>query len=213
VLSASSDVRRLYPDRVRTEPQAIIDRAYGDPRLAALYDTINTWGPGDDYYLELIGSARSVLDLGCGTGQLLRRAAADGHPGALVGVDVAAAMLAEAARGETAVAWRRGDARTVEVGRRFDLVIMTGHAFQVLLSDRDLRMVLTNVRRHLHPGGRFAFETRNPAHRAWERWTAERSGIHVDAPDAQRVEVEYGPVCTIGPDLVEFACGVRKLDP
>jgi SAM-dependent methyltransferase len=150
-----------------------------------------------------------VLDLGCGTGQLLRRAAADGHPGVLVGVDLAAAMLAEAARAGGPVAWLLDDARTVDVGRRFELVTMTGHAFQVFLTDDDVRTVLSNVWRHLEPGGRFAFETRNPAVRAWERWTPELSSVRVDAPSGDRVEAAHALRGTIEPDLVEFTSTVR----
>ena len=51
---------------------------------------------------------------------------------------------------------------------------MTGHAFQVLLSDEDVRDLLTAVHRALHPDGHFAFETRNPWHGAWEQWTPDR---------------------------------------
>jgi SAM-dependent methyltransferase len=165
--------------------------------------------PGDDYYLDLVKSARSVLDLGCGTGQLLRRAAAEGHPGVLVGVDSAAAMLAEAAREIGPVTWLQGDARTVDVGRQFELVTMTGHTFQVFLTDDDVRRVLSNVRRHLEPGGRFAFETRNPAARAWERWVSEHSRVRIEAPSGESVEVAHELQGTIEPDLVEFASTCR----
>jgi SAM-dependent methyltransferase len=193
------------------EPKPVVDPAYNDPRLAALYDTMNPWGPSDEYYLALIESAGSVLDLGCGTGQLLKRAAVDGHPGVLVGVDPAAAMLAQAKRELSSVHWQLGDARTVDFGRRFDLAIMTGHAFQELLTDEDARMVFATVRRHLVRRGRFAFETRNPAYRAWERWANERSASYI-APDGRSVEVETSPGRTIDPDLVEFSATVRFAD-
>jgi SAM-dependent methyltransferase len=121
-------------------------------------------------------------------------------------------MLVEAARGASRVAWREGDARTVDLGRRFELAVMTGHAFQVFLSDDDVRMLLANVRRHLEPGGRFAFETRNPSYRAWERWEAELSGSHVDARSAQRVDVDYSAIRTIEPDLVGFTTTFRWPD-
>jgi SAM-dependent methyltransferase len=168
--------------RVHGEERRIIDRPYEDPVLAGLYDVLNRWGPGDDYYLELVMSAGSVLDLGCGTGQLLKRAAAERHSGVLVGVDPAAAMLVEAARDPSPVTWLQADARTVDLGRLFELVTMTGHAFQEFLTDDDVRMLLSNVHRHVELGGRFAFETRNPAARAWERWTPEHSRARVEAP-------------------------------
>jgi hypothetical protein len=41
----------------------------------------------------------------------------------------------------------------------------------VLLTDEELRTAFSAVRRALRPGGRFGFDTRNPAARAWERWT------------------------------------------
>lgn len=47
---------------------------------------------------------------------------------------------------------------------------MTGHAFQELLTDQETAAALAAVRRALVPGGVFAFETRNPAARAWESW-------------------------------------------
>lgn len=184
--------------------EVIVGRPYDEPVLAGLYDVLNPWGRGDDYYLDLVMSSQSVLDLGCGTGQLLRRAAAEGHPGVFVGVDPAAAMLTEAARDAGPVTWLQADARTVDVGRLFELVTMTGHAVQEFLTDDDVRMLLSNVRRHLEPGGRFAFETRNPAARAWERWVPEHSRVQVEAPSGESVEVEHQLQRTIEPDLVEF---------
>src|SRR5699024_12335188 len=56
------------------------DAIYAEPRLAACYDTFD--GPRDDLdhsqqILTELG-ARSVIDLGCGTGSLATRPAADG---------------------------------------------------------------------------------------------------------------------------------------
>jgi hypothetical protein len=47
---------------------------------------------------------------------------------------------------------------------------MTGHAFQALVVDDEIRASLRAIRRALVHHGRFAFETRNPPARAWERW-------------------------------------------
>ncbi|HEX5294359.1 MAG TPA: methyltransferase domain-containing protein [Streptosporangiaceae bacterium] len=143
---------------------------YTDPRLAVLYDQLSPWGPGDDFYLGLVMAAHAVLDVGCGTGTVLRRARAAGHRGRLVGLDPAAAML-DQARTCTDVEWMLGDLGTVAFDREFDLVIMTGHVFQVFLSDEDIAATLAAVRAALAAGGRLAFETLNPVLRPWARWT------------------------------------------
>jgi len=49
---------------------------------------------------------------------------------------------------------------------------MTGHAFQVLLTDTDAMAVLETMRRHLRHCGRVAFDTRNPRIDWVSEWTA-----------------------------------------
>lgn len=53
---------------------------------------------------------------------------------------------------------------------------VTGHAFQVLVGDDELRASLTAIRQALTDGGRFAFEPRNPLARAWESWCTPLKG-------------------------------------
>ena len=104
------------------------DRLYRDHGLVEFYDVENAGGADSDYYLALAENARSVLDVGCGTGQL---AAALGEGRDVAGVDPARAMLEVARRraGGANVEWVEADARSVRLGRTFDLVMLTGHAF------------------------------------------------------------------------------------
>jgi SAM-dependent methyltransferase len=106
-------------------------------------------------------------------------AAAPRAGGRLCGLDPAAAMLARAresaARERVDVEWVLGDPGSASWEGEFELVVMTGHAFQVLLGDEEVRTALAAVRSALADGGRFAFETRNPAARPWERWTPEHA--------------------------------------
>lgn len=175
----------------------VVDHSFADLSLAALYDGLNPWGAGDDFHLKLVMPARAVLDVGCGTGRLLHRARRDGHAGRLMGIDPAPAMLVQARQREPGVEWALGELRTVAWHGEFDLVVMTGHAFQVLVTDEELRLALRAVRAALAPEGRFAFETRNPAARAWETWTPDRER-RLTAPDGSVVrvwhEVEGAPV-------------------
>src|SRR5207249_1009866 len=69
------------------------DRLYTDPELVAFYDLENAWGADSDTCRVLAKEARSVLDLGCGTG-IAAAALVEGR--SVTGVDPAAAMLAVA---------------------------------------------------------------------------------------------------------------------
>jgi SAM-dependent methyltransferase len=86
------------------------------------------------------------------------------------------------------VTWLEADARDVRLGRRFDLVLLTGHAFQVFLTPEDQRAVLSTIARHLGPRGRFLFDSRNPNAEAWLNWTPERSRRTLVHPQHGTVE-------------------------
>jgi SAM-dependent methyltransferase len=164
---------------------------FAEDRLAALYDLFYPPAERDDFafYLPLVMAARAVLDAGCGTGALLRLAREAGHTGRLCGLDPATGMLNQA-RQRSDVEWVLGDLSSVTWEREFDLAVMTGHAFQELLGDDEIHAALAAIRSALGGGGAFAFETRNPLDRAWERWSTEYSGEVVDAAGA-RIRCEY----------------------
>ena len=140
------------------------DNHYEHPTLAAVYDVTCGWSEDRDYYLALANrEGMAVLDIGCGTGLLCDAFARRGH--LVVGVDPSATMLDVARRqpNGSQVQWVQGYAQTFESDQRFDLAIMTGHAFQTLLNLEEVSAALTNIHAHLRPGGRFVFESRNPA--------------------------------------------------
>ncbi len=84
---------------------------FDDALLASVYDDLNPWAAWDDFYLGLArASGGAVLDLGCGTGRLACRIAAEAIE--VVGVDPTAGMLG--------VAWARPGKRW---GRYFTLYL------------------------------------------------------------------------------------------
>ena len=152
------------------------DPFFEDPDLARLYDAICETAGREDYafYLPEIMASHTVLDIGCGTGTLLGEAKAAGHSGRLTGIDPARGMM-EIARQKPGIEWVCGYLETQHWLEVFDLAVMTGHAFQVLIDIETIETFLRHVLGTLKPDGRFAFETRNPGAKAWESWTGDKA--------------------------------------
>jgi SAM-dependent methyltransferase len=154
----------------------MVDALFGVPRLVAVYDALDADRGDLEHYAAMVREfgARQVLDVGCGTGELACLLARDGIE--VVGVDPAEASL-EVARGKEfadRVRWIHGDATTLPP-LQVDLAVMTGNVAQVFLTDDEWSATVAGVRGALRPGGRFVFETRDPARRGWEEWTRERT--------------------------------------
>jgi SAM-dependent methyltransferase len=146
------------------------DDPYGDEQLVQLYDLDNPAGEDHDYYRALAEGARKVLDFGCGTGLLTRSLVSPGR--VVIGVDPSPTMLGYARRqpGAEAVTWIDGDHRVVEPTGDVDLVVSSGNT---MMHVAEHAAAVTALAAALRPGGVFAFESRNPAARAWEQWTSE----------------------------------------
>lgn len=147
---------------------------YQDPKIAAIYEVANPIAQDLEFYLSLAGpQSCSVLDLGCGTGTLCCAFAERSH--GVIGVEPSAAMLAVARNKPFAerVEWIEASAQTYRSQKRFDLIVMTGHVFQVLLTDADVLAVMETTRRHLTEHGRMAFESRNPQLDWVDKWNAK----------------------------------------
>ncbi|MFD4673969.1 class I SAM-dependent methyltransferase [Lentzea sp. NPDC058450] len=155
------------------------DALFADPRLAALYDLFD--GERDDLvpYLEIAAGldARSVLDVGCGTGCFGTLLAEAGLT--VVGVDPALASLELARAKDSRVTWLHGDATTLPP-LQVDLATMTANVAQVFLGD-DWQATLRGIHAALKPGGHLVFESRRPEARAWEGWSVpvhrEKNGV------------------------------------
>jgi SAM-dependent methyltransferase len=180
------------------------DPNFEHPRLVAIYDALDADRSDLDVYAAIVAElgARSVLDVGCGTGTFALLLAGRGLD--VVGVDPAAGSLdvARAKPGADLVRWLHGDARTLPE-LRVDAATMTGNAAQAIVDAASWSGLLSGVRAALRPGGHFVFETRDPAYQGWREWHRDASYRVTDIPGVGAVESWVDLLDVTGP-LVSF---------
>jgi SAM-dependent methyltransferase len=147
------------------------DGEFRDPRLIAVYDAECPWSRDDDFFRSVVDEqpGSRVLDLGCGTGRLALGLAAAGHT--VTGVDPAPASLAAARAkpGADGVTWIDGSTDVLPA-QAFDVAVMTSHVAQFFVDEDGWRQALADLHSSLVPGGRLAFDARDPDDRRWELW-------------------------------------------
>lgn len=180
------------------------DQIFEHPRLVAIYDALEGDRDDLDVYVSAAetSNARRVLDIGCGTGSLALRLAAQGL--AVTALDPAAGSLDVARRkpGAEQVRWIQGyavDLPALDV----DLVTMTGNVAQAIVDDDDWSLTLARIHDALRPDGWLVFETRIPARTAWTEWNRRDSFAVRDIPGVGRVESWLETTEVNGP-LVSF---------
>src|SRR5215472_8753627 len=132
----------------------------------ALYDALFPVGAHLPYYMELAQQASGdVLELACGTGQLTVPLASAGLP--IVGLDLSPQMLntarERAAAAKVSAEHLPGDMRNFDLGRRFALIFVARNSLLHLHSTGEILAAFATIKRHLAPGGTFAFDIFNPS--------------------------------------------------
>lgn len=135
-------------------------------RYSAFYDLLyadKDYAAEADYVVHALGPARSVLELGSGTGRHGRLLADRGFD--VLGVELSAEMAAEAQRRSCdaghstgSFACEVGDLRSFRAGRRFDAVISLFHVISYQTGNDDLAAAFETAADHLAPGGLFLFD-------------------------------------------------------
>ncbi|MEI9940718.1 MAG: class I SAM-dependent methyltransferase [Pseudomonadota bacterium] len=165
--------------------------------------------------------ARSVLDLGCGTGRHALLLAESGY--LVTGVDRSPEMLAAAkaqlanapperaarlASSGAAPEFVQGDVRSVRTGRKFDVVVSLFHVMSYQTSNADLKAAFVTAAEQLQPGGVFIFDcwygptvlSERPSARTRqledEHISVTRNADPVSHPNENLVDVNYHVLIT-----------------
>ncbi|MFJ8090644.1 class I SAM-dependent methyltransferase [Lysinibacillus sp. NPDC095746] len=135
---------------------------YNNPiEYDALHENYNV----DLYFIEnlLNKNNDTIIELACGTGRLAIPLAKQGYH--VYAVDIHAGMLQlaiEKARNENInIHFTVQDCTQLQLLITSNFVFMTGNAFQHFLSNESQNALFHSVKKHLHPGGEFVFDTRN----------------------------------------------------
>lgn len=167
--------------------------SFDDPRLAVVYDVDNPDGPDHDFFRALAAEhdARTIVDLGCGTGILTVTLVGPGRR--VIGIDPATAALERARNrpGGQGVEWIAGTAAQLPPVTA-DLVLMTGNVAMHILG-ADWTATLVAIAKALRPGGLVAFESRNPQARAWEQWNSPLAERHTPVGALREATVTTPP--------------------
>jgi ubiquinone/menaquinone biosynthesis C-methylase UbiE len=131
-------------------------------------------------------AGNSLLDVACGTGT---------HAGWLSktyrveGLDLNADMLKVARKKHPEIRFSRGDMRSFDLGRRFDIVTCLFSAIGYMRTQAELRKAVRIMCRHLLPGGVLLVEP-------WfsvEQWNVGRiSIVQVDKPGLKIIRMSHG---------------------
>jgi cyclopropane fatty-acyl-phospholipid synthase-like methyltransferase len=188
-------------------------------RHAAAFDRQRTRSlferPWLDRFVAALPAGRTVLDLGCGSGEPISRYLVE--PGcAITGVDTSPALLALCRARFPDQTWIEGDMRELALGRHFDGLIAWDSFF--FLTPAEQRRMFATFRVHLRDDGALMF-TSGPAHGERIGSFEGESLYHASlAPDEYRALLErhgFAVRCHIAedPDCDLHTVWLAKLRP
>lgn len=131
---------------------AYYDLLYSDKNYMSeaqfIHNLIRKYHPG----------AKTVLDLGCGTGRHDYHLSEKGY--SVHGIDLSDEMISIAKKMDNVenLTFSRGDIREIRLGRTFDVVVSLFHVMSYMTGNKDLRKAFETVNHHLDRDGLFIFD-------------------------------------------------------
>jgi len=123
-----------------------------------MYQTFINYEEEFVFYADLLKKykCQSVLETGCGTGNLARRFAADHFD--YIGMDISEDMLDIAKRNNPQADFIKGDMRNFLLPAPRQSCIITGRSVSYLLSDRELNDTFQSIHKNMMEGGVLSFD-------------------------------------------------------
>ncbi|WP_163101876.1 class I SAM-dependent DNA methyltransferase [Peribacillus alkalitolerans] len=136
-------------------------------RFAEVYDALMKDVPYDLWVERFVEQAQklrkecnTILDIGCGTGEIAIRFAKKGYN--VTGVDLSEEMLMiaseKSAQHDVNIPFFQQDMKDLEGLGEFDAVVIFCDSLNYLLDENDVKSTFSKVHQHLVPGGLFMFD-------------------------------------------------------
>ncbi|MBO0935624.1 class I SAM-dependent methyltransferase [Fibrella sp. HMF5335] len=124
----------------------------------ALYQTFIDYDAEFSLYKRLLQKqkAKSVLEIGCGSGHLAGRFVAAGYD--YTGVDISQQMLELAQKRCPEVHFEQADMRTLRLERVYDAILITARSLSYILTNADVLSTFRQLKNHLASTGTLHFD-------------------------------------------------------
>ena len=123
-----------------------------------MYQTFINYDEEFEYYSNKLkkDTALSIVELGCGTGNLAKRFITNGYN--YTGLDLNIEMLGIAKRKNPVARFIEADMRNFQLAEKKDTCIIAGRTISYLLTNADVLMCLNSINSNLNKGGIVCFD-------------------------------------------------------
>ncbi|MFZ6012779.1 MAG: class I SAM-dependent DNA methyltransferase [Bacteroidota bacterium] len=123
-----------------------------------MYQSFIDYDEEYNYYKNLVDreGAKTILEIGCGTGQLAYRFVNDGY--VYVGIDISDEMLNYARAVLPEKHFRKMDMRSLSFETPFDAVMITARSISYLLTNNDVNDAFRSIKNVLNKNGTLIFD-------------------------------------------------------